>query len=83
MRQKEKIMEEYRLSVIDGSEHITRNQKLILEVLLDIRENLTKHNNDFKKVCPECSGEGKLHSRGHADVDCILCGGTGKPIPKS
>ena len=30
------------------------------------------------KKCDKCNGEGKLHARGHADVDCVLCGGTGK-----
>ena len=58
---------------------------LILEVLLDIRENLTKHNNDFKKVCPKCNGKGKYW------LDPSITRPTGKwmvcdcskPIPKS
>lgn len=75
-------MEDYRLSVLDDSEHITRNQRLILEVLLDIRENLTKHNNDFKASATKSLGEYHKDTNNKNTTEpspkpCPECKGTG------
>lgn len=54
-------------------------------VEMAVGENLTKHNNDLKKVCPICKGKGftiDFVNENHT-TQCDECGGTGKPIIKS
>ena len=59
-------------------------RRLNQTVMLELTENLTKHNNDFKKVCPECNGEGYGYiDKGITAVTCPKCNGTGKPAQKS
>ena len=41
-------------------------------------------NNDFKKPCPRCHGQGKIWNLDeHHSMICSNCNGTGKTIPKS
>ena len=76
------INHEYRsirdLELSEGIPYVNKLKSLIVIA----EENLTKHNNDFKKVCPNCNDIGKVFIGNSCVVEiCSYC--NGKPIPKS
>ena len=54
----------------------------LADMLFRLKENLTKHNNDLKKVCLQCGGTGIMGNEEN-NAECDSCLGTDKPIIKS
>ena len=84
-RYKEGIIEAYKVLRLENSSIPSDIIDFIKNASLKELERLKPSlNNDFKKVCPECKGEGVGYRiNPYKVVDCVVCNGTGKPIPKS
>ena len=62
------------------------NEELLPKLIDDtlaFKENLTKHNNDLKKVCPKCKGKMDYEEYWCCNNKGCIDEGIGKPIIKS